>query len=66
MLLGTYQDLVGVCQAGLERQREVSQRGLDELGLRYDGRHLVQPLLPDLPVLVRDLRRQVPGDLLTV
>lgn len=60
-----HQDLVGVAESSFQGQRKLSQVSCDELGLRDDGCSLVQTLLPDLPVLVPDLRHQVTCDLVT-
>ena len=61
----TDQDLVGLSESFLQGQRQLSDVGGDELGLRYDGLHLFQPLLPGLPVLIANFRHEVGRDLVT-
>jgi len=60
-----HQDLVGVSESRLQGQRQVAHVGRDELGLRDDGRSLLQTLLPDLPVLIPNFGQQITGDLVT-
>lgn len=61
----THQDLVGVTEASLQCDGQVSQAGLDELGLRKNCSHLIQTLLTDSPVLIAHLRHHVLCDLIT-